>query len=86
MHGHAPDGTTFEMLVKEKSKTKELEPRYRQVPQRILHSVPEAAQLLGVSARKLHYMIARGEIASVKIGERRLVPISAIVKIARRAR
>lgn len=55
------------------------------VQPRILHSKPEAAALLGISLRALDYMIAQGEIKTVKIRKRRLVPRSEIEKIARKA-
>lgn len=43
-----------------------------------LHSIPAAARELSVSARVLERLIAEGEIASVKIGRRRLVPDEAL--------
>jgi excisionase family DNA binding protein len=53
---------------------------------RILHPKQEAAWLIGVSPRMLDYMIRRGDVKTVKVGKRRLVPRSEILKIARRAR
>jgi excisionase family DNA binding protein len=53
---------------------------------RVLHPKPEAAWLLGISLRTLDYMICRGEIKTVKLKKRRLVPRSQIEKIARGAR
>jgi excisionase family DNA binding protein len=41
-------------------------------------SVPEAAEQLGVGTTKLKQLIAGGELASVTIGRRRLVPASSV--------
>jgi excisionase family DNA binding protein len=41
---------------------------------RILLSVPEAAALLGISVRFTWTLISSGELRSVRIGGRRLVP------------
>lgn len=54
---------------------------------RILHPLPEAAFLLGISVRGVHYLVSRREIKSVKIGpKRRFIPHSEIERIARQAR
>jgi excisionase family DNA binding protein len=58
-----------------------------EVQPRVLHPIPETAFLLGISQRQVHYMIARREIKSVRVGrKRRLVPRSEIDRIARQAR
>jgi excisionase family DNA binding protein len=44
----------------------------------ILHTVEEAAQLLGISRWKVFDLIRRNELRSVKIGGLRRVPRSAI--------
>jgi excisionase family DNA binding protein len=44
----------------------------------LLLRVNEAAALLGIGTTTLREMIARGEIASVRIGRRRLVPRRAV--------
>ena len=36
-------------------------------------SMPEAAEALGMSLRKMEELVADGEIASLKIGRRRLI-------------
>ena len=41
-------------------------------------SIPEAARRLGIGTTKLKELIAAREIQSVKVGERRLVPVSAL--------
>jgi excisionase family DNA binding protein len=40
----------------------------------VMLSVPEAAQRLGVGTTKVKQLIASGQLASVSIGRRRLVP------------
>lgn len=44
----------------------------------LLVSVPEAAQMLGLTAKGLWGMIGRRDIESVKIGRLRRVPLSVI--------
>jgi excisionase family DNA binding protein len=46
-------------------------------PDRLL-SIPDAADALGVGRTLVYTLIARGELRSVKLGKRRLVPSSAI--------
>lgn len=46
---------------------------------RLLYSIPDAADQLSVSARVLERLIADGEVETVKIGRRRLVPAEALV-------
>jgi excisionase family DNA binding protein len=41
---------------------------------KLLHSVPEAAELLGVKKSKLYGLLATGELGSVRVGSRRLIP------------
>lgn len=48
-------------------------------PPRLLYAKPEAAAQLSISERVLDRLIADGEIASVLIGRRRLVPADALV-------
>lgn len=45
---------------------------------RLAYSVSEAAQALGVSRTLIKSAIQAGEIASIKIGARRLVPAEAL--------
>ena len=45
----------------------------------VLHSVPEAASALGIGRSLLYQLLAAGEIASVSIGRRRLIPADALV-------
>ncbi len=45
---------------------------------RLLYAIPDAANQLSVSARVLERLIADGEVSTVKIGRRRLVPAEAL--------
>jgi hypothetical protein len=54
--------------------------------QRILHSKPEAAMLMCISLRKLDYMISLGELKTVRLGKRRMVPRAEIERIAKGAK
>jgi excisionase family DNA binding protein len=45
---------------------------------RLLYAIPDAAERLSVSARVLERLIADGQLATVKIGRRRLVPAEAL--------
>lgn len=55
------------------------------VPQRLAYPVPEAAALLGVSVSSTWEMIASGELRSVKIAGRRLVPHDVLVQFVNQA-
>lgn len=54
--------------------------------QRLLYSVPDAAQQLSVSPRVLERLIKDGEVESVKIGRRRLVPNEVLLDYVARLR
>jgi excisionase family DNA binding protein len=45
--------------------------------EKIGYSVEETAEVLDLSPRQVQYLIARGEIESVKSGRRRLIPAEA---------
>lgn len=47
-------------------------------------SVDSAARSLGISRRSLFNLIARGEIRSVKIGGRRLIPVAQLHELVER--
>lgn len=50
-----------------------------QTDERLAYSIPEAAQKLGgVSARTVHRLIARGQLATCRVGRRVLVPAQAL--------
>jgi excisionase family DNA binding protein len=44
----------------------------------ILLSPRDAAERLGVSVRYLHLLLARGELASIKLGRLRRIPAAAL--------
>jgi hypothetical protein len=50
------------------------------------YRVPAAAAMLGIGPTKLHELIARGDVASIKIDAARVIPAAALrAYIARRA-
>lgn len=53
---------------------------------RLLYDIPEAAEQLSVSGRVVERLIKDGEIDSVKLGRRRLVPHDAILDYIKRLR
>lgn len=49
------------------------------IPERRLYPIPEAAeQLGGITERMLWTLVARGDIKSVKVGRRRMIPATAL--------
>jgi excisionase family DNA binding protein len=52
----------------------------------LLYSIPDAADQLSVSARVLERLIKDGEVDTVKIGRRRLVPAEALADYVERLR
>ena len=46
--------------------------------EKLLYAIPQAAEQLSVSTRVLERLIADGEVDTVKIGRRRLVPAEAL--------
>lgn len=49
------------------------------IPERRLYPIPEAAeQLGGITERMLWTLVARGDIQSVKVGRRRMIPAAAL--------
>lgn len=59
-------------------------PVSRAMPTRVLLTVEEAAEQLGIGRTLLYKLIARGEIESIRIGRLRRVPTAAIQDYARR--
>lgn len=53
---------------------------------RLLHDIAEAADLLSITPRSLERLISSGELASVKLGRRRLVPHEALTEYIERLR
>lgn len=46
--------------------------------ERLLVSVPEAAALTGLGATTIKSLLYSGELGSLRVGRRRLIPVSAI--------
>jgi excisionase family DNA binding protein len=53
---------------------------------RRVHSVPEVASLLGITERFVWTLIKDGDLESIKIGARRVVPIESIDAFIERRR
>jgi excisionase family DNA binding protein len=51
----------------------------------LLHSISDAAKALGIGRTKLYEMLAKGELASVQIGTRRLVKAESMKALIDRA-
>jgi excisionase family DNA binding protein len=49
--------------------------------QPLAHSVPDAARLLGIGRTKLYELIDTGELRTIRLGSRRLVPDSELQRI-----
>lgn len=49
-----------------------------------LHTISAALQRIPVSRSKLYVMLKNGEVRSVKVGGRRLIPESAITEFVQR--
>ena len=47
-------------------------------PLKFLYDVREVAKMLGLGRSKLYSYLLRGELRSVKLGRRRLIPIEAV--------
>jgi excisionase family DNA binding protein len=54
------------------------------VPERRALSVEEAARAVGISRATLYRLVQQKRLATVKIGSRRLVPVSAIDSLLKR--
>ena len=49
--------------------------------ERLAYGIAEAARAVGVSRAHLYELIARGEVRSVKLGERRLIPTEELRRV-----
>lgn len=49
---------------------------------RLFYRPQEAADVLGVSVRKMRQLIAAGTVPSVRLGRTRLVPVAALERLA----
>jgi excisionase family DNA binding protein len=63
-------------------KRKESDNSSRAIPARLLHSKTEAAELLSLSERTIHRLVAAGELPTRQIGGRSLIPASALLEFA----
>lgn len=61
-------------------------PELPKLKPQVAYSLKEASDLLGLSRSKLYSMISDGEIASVRIGSRRLIEASEIEALISRSR
>jgi excisionase family DNA binding protein len=52
--------------------------------ERLLLSKREAAEALGCSVRTIENMIARKQLASRRLGKRRMIPYTALTQLAKR--
>lgn len=55
------------------------------VPRRA-YSVGEAAQSLGICRRTVYELMERGQLSTITLGRRRLVPVSELERLVRPAR
>jgi excisionase family DNA binding protein len=52
-----------------------------ELPERRTVSVPESAQMLGISPNAAYEAIRRGELPHLRIGRRVVVPLAALAKL-----
>ena len=48
--------------------------------ERLTYSVSEAAEAIGISRSKLYTLLGRGELQSVRVGRRTLIPVQAVLE------
>ncbi|GAB3914368.1 helix-turn-helix domain-containing protein [Kibdelosporangium lantanae] len=65
-------------LAQEKQEQRPEVPAQRSTPERVLLTVEEAAQRLGIGRTMMFKLVKAGEVASVTIGRLRRVPASAV--------
>lgn len=71
-------------LMSEVRQAEAPQPPARQLPQRVLLTIEEAAEQLGIGRTLMYKLIGNGEIDSIRIGRLRRVPTAAIQDYARR--
>jgi excisionase family DNA binding protein len=49
--------------------------------ERLTYTVPEAAGMLGVSARHLYELVAAGDVRAVRLGRRVLIPRHVVAEL-----
>lgn len=55
-------------------------PRAAAMDERLCVTVPEAAKMLGISRNFAYELVRRGELPSIRFGNRILIPRAALVK------
>ena len=60
--------------------------RPREPVKRLFYRPQEAADVLGISVRKMRQLIAADTVPSVRLGRTRLVPVAALERLADLAR
>ena len=74
--------TEFGMEIKEEARTKKNAKAAPPTITPLLHTIPETQKLLGGLSRTFVYeLLGSGQLKSVKIGKRRLVPHDEIVRL-----
>ncbi len=53
------------------------------INERLAYPIPESAHLLGISPRSVYRLIETGELRSVTLGRRRLVPAQELDRLVR---
>lgn len=71
-------------LMTEERQAVALPPPAQQMPERVLLTIEEAAEQLGIGRTLMYRLIGDGEIESIRIGRLRRIPTSAVQDYARR--
>ena len=72
------------MLAEQPVTEPESEPAAREMPDRVLLTVEEAAHQLGIGRTKVYALVKSGDLESVQIGRLRRIPKAAIEEYAAR--
>ena len=56
-------------------------PRYANIDKRLCITVPEAAEMLGISKNFAYQLVREGKLPSIRFGKRILIPRAALEKI-----
>lgn len=67
--------------MKKKARTKAAPSKPSPTPSRMTITVPEAAERLGVGRNQAYEAAKRGQIPTIKIGKRLLVPVAAFQRM-----
>lgn len=55
-------------------------------PHKLLYGIDEAGPMIGVRRSKIYELIASGDLESVKLGKRRLIPADSLAALVARLR